>query len=114
MQPKSIASYTPWASDGTSPSGSHSGIPTGSETAPDGLAPSDAHGSKLEIRFCRTIRQEAFKTPTGLPRPVNQVPKLLNPPPTTLRLDLLSHGKKPPFVTPFPFFWPFRVACRGR
>ena len=42
-----VRGHTPLASDGTSPSGSHSGIPTGSETAPDGLAPSGAHGSKL-------------------------------------------------------------------
>ena len=52
----------------------------GSETAPDGLAPSGAHGSKLESLSYHPLLPDnptgAFKTPTGLPRPVNQVHKL--------------------------------------
>ena len=93
-----FSSNTPWASDGASPSGSRSGVsgsptncPTtlelypvahsnGSETAPDGLAPSGAHGSKLESLSYHPLLPDnptgAFKTPTGLPSPVNQVHKL--------------------------------------
>ena len=76
-----VSSNTPWASDGVSPSGSPTNCPTtlelypvghsnGGETAPDGLAPSGAHGSKLESLSCHPLLPDnptgAFKTPTGL------------------------------------------------